>query len=160
MNAGEEVPWLDRAALVFPSPLRRATGALIDWAISLVVAAGAVSAASRLDVEGEGPELVAGSVALGVVHLFIYPALVGLTGRTPGKAAMGLHVITADLGEAPPGRAAAFRRTLVLWPGAIPNVGPFIAIAVLVVSLGLVVVDPQRRTLTDRVGRTLVVVAP
>ncbi len=155
----DEVPWLDRSSLEFPSALRRAAAALIDWVISLAVAAGAVSAAARVDIEGEGLELIAGTVAMGVVHLFIYPALVGLTGRTPGKAVMGLQVITADLGHFPPGRPAAFRRTLALWPGAIPNIGPVIVIALLVLSLGLVAVDSERRSLTDRVGRTLVVVA-
>lgn len=153
----DDSPWLDPAQLDFAEPLQRIGAGAVDWALALAVAGGAASVASRVDISGEGPELVAATIAVWFVHLFIYPALTGMRGLTPGKALFGIRVITADLGELPPGYSAALRRNLPLWIGVVPFVGAYAVILILVANALVVARDPYRRSVYDRVGNTLVV---
>lgn len=155
--AADDSPWLNVDELDFAEPLQRVGAGAVDWALALAVAGGAASLASRIDVSGEGPELVAATIAIWFVHLFIYPALTGMLGWTPGKRLFGLRVITADLGEMPPGRGTALRRNVPLCIGVIPLVGPYAVLVILVGNVVVVLRDPKHRSFYDRVGNTFVV---
>jgi len=97
-----------------------------------------------------------------VAHaLLVYGSFVAgdaLVGGTPGKAALGLRVVGAD-GEAPSWAAAAKREAFVLL-GAVPFVGPLIALGVWAWIARDVSTRDDRRGVHDRfAGGTEVVSA-
>ncbi|WP_367922014.1 RDD family protein, partial [Nocardioides ginsengisoli] len=96
--------------------------------------------------------VLAGLVTLVVVGLVLAIQL-GATGRTPGKAAVGLRVVRRTTGR-PIGVAPALGRTLVLGIAGLPTVG--LGWATLAWTAAM---DPsrRRRALHDRIGDAIVV---
>jgi len=121
------------------------------WLIDLLLRLGLVLLASTtLGVLGRM------GTGLYLVLLFVvfwgYPVLFEAMwhGRTPGKRAMGLRVVSAD--GAPVGWMAAFVRNLMRTVDMLPVGYAF--------GLAATLVDPWSRRLGDIVARTLVVHAP
>jgi uncharacterized RDD family membrane protein YckC len=77
-----------------------------------------------------------------------YIGFTAVLSATPGKVAMGLHV--ADKTGSRARLDSVILRYVVLMAGALPfGIGT-------IVSIGLVLTDPQRRALHDRIAGTLV----
>jgi uncharacterized RDD family membrane protein YckC len=77
-----------------------------------------------------------------------YIGFTATMGATPGKVAMGIHVAGKDGGKPQPD--SVILRYVVLMAGALPfGVGT-------IISILLVLTDPQRRSLHDRIAGTLV----
>jgi uncharacterized RDD family membrane protein YckC len=98
---------------------RRFSALMIDQLLAALVLAAAVLAATRLD-GWVGRVLLIGGVALGLLASF--SLMLSATGRTPGKAALRLRVLTEDSGETlAPG--PALLRTLILALAGLPTFG-------------------------------------
>lgn len=89
---------------------------------------------------------VAGSYSIGMV---------GTWGRTLGKMACGITIVTAS-GRSQPGYGTAAARWLVTALWFLPAVGVLIFIA----SVVMLFADSKRQMLQDKVARTMVVRAP
>lgn len=76
-------------------------------------------------------------------------------GRTPGKAALGLRIAAVDGGAV--GLAAAARREAFVLLGAVPFVGPLLALAAWIALAVGVRGDPEGRGFHDRWAGTRVV---
>lgn len=95
-----------------------------------------------ITVDAGAPVWIAAFVALGFMFVFLS---LEIAGRTPGKALLGLRVVTWDGSPLRPG--AAFRRTL-FFP---------VSLALGGLGFGLAVVQRDRRALHDLVARSAVV---
>ena len=84
-----------------------------------------------------------------VVDAAYYIGFVAATSATPGKRALGLYIGTREGGAVTPD--VAILRYLAYFVGAVVAVGT-------IVSIVLVLIDPRRRALHDRVAGTLVLV--
>lgn len=121
------------------------------WAIDLALRLLALLAASMVFAFlGRGGAGVTGVLAF--LLFWFYPVLfeVAFDGRTPGKRALGLKVVSAD--GTPVGWQASFTRNLLRTVDMLPVGYVFGLIACLA--------DPAARRLGDMVARTLVVHLP
>lgn len=146
LDTYREVVTPEGVALHLPvaGPVPRALAWLLDFAIRLFVVFVASIALSLLGAAGLG---VMGVLVF--VVFWFYPVLfeVLMDGRTPGKRALGLRVVSAD--GAPVGWRASFARNLLRTVDMLP----------FGYALGLVacLLDPGARRIGDMVARTLVV---
>lgn len=92
-------------------------------------------------------------VATSVVAGLVTAILVGATGSTPGKAALGLRIVRASDGR-PIGFGAALGRTLALWAAGLPTLGLGLATLAWTAAMDP---DRRRRGLHDRIGDAVVV---
>ena len=77
-----------------------------------------------------------------------YIGFTAAAGATPGKVAMGIHVASKTGGKPQPD--SVILRYIVLMAGALPfGIGT-------IISILMVLTDPQRRSLHDRIAGTLV----
>lgn len=90
-------------------------------------------------------------LAMFVVWVLYYVVLVGRTGRTPGKALVGVRVVREDDLGAPPGMGRAFIRQLVWLVDSFPYVIP--GLTGFVVAL----TNPRRKRIGDMAAGTVVV---
>lgn len=125
-------------------PVPRALAWLIDLALRLAILLAAALALGLLGTAGMGAYLV-----LMFTVFWLYPVILEamFDGRTPGKRALGLQVVSAD--GAPIGWRASFARNLLRTVDMLP----FGYAAGLVACL----CDPAARRLGDMVAGTLVV---
>ncbi len=124
------------------------------------------------------------SVTLGIIITFLVPAVlsggtwyllfvislvvvvayeVGFVvsrGGTPGKLLMGLRVVEIATGQTPPSGSVATRRWAPSVAAAIPLVGIFIAIIIMIVSCLWLFTDANRQSVFDRAAKTYVVRIP
>jgi uncharacterized RDD family membrane protein YckC len=137
----------------------RAGCRVVDIVVALwLIAVVSVEIESRLlgfdPAEGGGSRLALVTV-LAVALLEVVP--VAVWGRSLGKAAFGLRVVTVsaggDVGQ-PPGVARALARTTVLYA---PLAAPLWGVVVLTAVLVPVVLDRFGRGLHDRLAGTMVV---
>ena len=155
----------------------RVVARLIDMVIGLVILA--IVAAPLVtgiidDVDALGPsptdaqieevitdavtEALSGRLAVfGVVAVFWDFLWVALFGGTPGKLILGLRVATNDTLQRPPGWGRAALRSLNRVVGLVPILGGLVTSLVALASLVMLFVDDQRRTVMDRIGKTVVV---
>jgi uncharacterized RDD family membrane protein YckC len=119
--------------------LARSAAFLLDWAIVLLIS---VFLAGATDAD-QTARLVIGLVTLSVYHI----AFLIATSSTPGKMALRLHVSNEVGRRLEPDQAIL--RFLLFFVSVLTVVG-------LVVSAAMVLIDPQRRSLHDRVARTRV----
>lgn len=132
---------------------RRFSSFLIDRAVGWGVAAGVAFAVWRLTgSDGIGTALLGFAGAVVVLGL-VAAVVTGMTGMTPGKAAVGLRVVRRSDGRAI-GVGPAIGRAVVLGVAGIPTVG--LGLATLAWTAAA---DPtrQRRALHDRIGDAIVV---
>jgi uncharacterized RDD family membrane protein YckC len=138
-----ESPDLGRGGEVEPPPgfFARAGAFLIDWAIvlllSMFIAVGTVDS-----IEARTP------IALVVLSVYEIGFLVA-TSATPGKMAMRMHVADPAGGRLEPDKLIL--RYLIFFIGTILVVG-------IPVNVVLILTDPQRRALHDRIAGTRVLV--
>ncbi|MBO0846463.1 MAG: RDD family protein, partial [Nocardioides sp.] len=109
-EVGVRVPDPDRRFYAF------AVDRLLAWGIDLVVAVGAVH---YVIARGQTRLGVFVIVATVLVVGAAFALMSGTTGRTPGKALLGLRLVHAETGE-PIGIRAAMARTFVLGVAAVP----------------------------------------
>ena len=122
------------------SLLLRGLAILLDSAIILIVAVVIVGA----DDLGHGTGLAFYMAGWAVYYIGFTMA----TSATPGKIAMGLHVASKNGGKPQPD--SVILRYVVMMAGALPfGIGT-------IVSILMVLTDPQRRALHDRIAGTLV----
>ncbi len=146
LDTHHEIVTPEGVALHLPiaGPVPRALAWLIDFALRLVVLLVAGISLGLLGGAGAGAYLV-----LTFVVFWFYPVIfeAAFDGRTPGKRALGLQVLSAD--GAPIGWRASFVRNLLRTVDMLP----FGYAAGLVACL----CDPAARRLGDMVAGTLVV---
>ncbi len=137
---------------------------LIDGVVALVVSLPFLVGYIRdvfddIDAGGDGQSIdPPGSVilvSLGLVIVFFL--MTAYLGGTPGKLALGLRVTLDDGATTPPGLTPAALRSLPGLAGAIPGIGPVVAIGIAIASLVMVSNDDHRRSVYDRVANTRVV---
>jgi uncharacterized RDD family membrane protein YckC len=119
--------------------LARSAAFLLDWAIVLLIAvflAGGIGA-------DQTTRLVIGLVTLSVYHIAFLIAM----SATPGKMALRMHVSNEAGRRLEPDQAIL--RFLVFFVSVLTVVG-------LGISAAMVLVDPHRRSVHDRVARTRV----
>jgi uncharacterized RDD family membrane protein YckC len=116
----------------FPSFIARAAAFLIDWAIVLVLAAFLASSAGV----SQNDRFLVLVVVLSLYHLGFLIAI----SATPGKMALRMHVADPDGGKLYPDR-------LILRYLAF-----FVALPLFPISAYMVLTDPQRRAIHDRVA--------
>lgn len=88
----------------------------------------------------------AGASSLNYVLTAVYfICFVALKGQTPGKMALGLHVISAD------GQPVSWGKAVIRY------VGYIISAFILLIGFIMIAFDEQRRGLHDRIAKTLVV---
>jgi uncharacterized RDD family membrane protein YckC len=147
--------WLDDAAVKPATPVERPAGfferaqaAAVDlvlllgvWSVVLYFAS-RTAHVSMFGLRPAWPYLAAYLVFLGLVYASYFT---GTTGQTVGKIAGGLRVVHA--GGRPPGYARAFARAVLGVAG----------VALGLIGLAPMLVDPARRALHDRLLRTRVV---
>jgi uncharacterized RDD family membrane protein YckC len=122
------------------SLILRGIAILLDSAIIFILAVVIVGT----DDLGHGTGLAFYMAGWAVYYIGFTAAL----GATPGKVAMGIHVASKTGSKPQPD--SVILRYVVLMAGALPfGVGT-------VVSIFLVLTDPQRRSLHDRIAGTLV----
>lgn len=123
---------------------------VIDLAILVVVNAALLGGLDPQALEGEGvsSEAYAAGSILSAVY---YIGFVAAMGATPGKLAMGLYVADRNGARARPD--TAILRFIIFFIGNAIFVG-------MLISLGLLLFDPNHRTLHDRVAGTLVLRRP
>lgn len=126
--------------LAYAPALLRIAAFLIDGAIVTVVDLALLAVLGSVD----DPATFATLVALTAAY---HIGFVTARSATPGKMAMRIYV--SDMQGNPVRPDTAILRYLILLVGNAVLIGTF-------VSLALVFADPQRRTLHDRVARTLV----
>ncbi|MCX8251407.1 MAG: RDD family protein [Dehalococcoidia bacterium] len=101
------------------------------------------------------------SVLLAGLALSLYwvvvVVMVAKLGGSPGKLAVGLRVTKIDGVTSPPGDRESVIRTLPGLLGLIPIVGGLISLGIGLISIRYVAIDPQRRSIYDRIGGTRVV---
>lgn len=131
---------------------RRFSAFVVDRAIGWGVSAGVGYAVWQLGDTPAGTAILAAlgcAVLLGVVTAIV----LGTTGLTPGKAAVGLRVVRRATGR-PIGVPAAIGRTAALGLAGLPTIGMGLATLAWTAAA-----DPtrQRRALHDRIGDAVVV---
>lgn len=95
-------------------------------------------------------------LATGSTVVILYFALFdALTGATPGKMQMGLRVISITGGL--PSLTQALLREAFTLVGAVPFIGPFLALAAWIWIIRAIQADPQRRGKHDEWAGTRVV---
>ena len=138
MNPRRAAPRLEPAPV-----LLRAVAFLLDWAIVLVLTIFLVGGLT----EDPGIRLPALLVLLSIYHI----GFLLVAEATPGKMAMRLQVTDEHGGRLSPDRAIL--RYLVFF------IGIFTLFIGAAISLVMMLSDPQRRTLHDRLAASLVVKA-
>jgi uncharacterized RDD family membrane protein YckC len=128
----------DRPA--YASFIARAAAFLLDWAIVLVIAM-FLAAAVNAD---QPTRFVILLLTLSAYHIVMLAAV----GATAGKMALRIHVAAASDARLQPD--AAILRFLVFFVSVLIPLG-------IMVSAAMVLLDPERRALHDRVARTRVV---
>ncbi|HWC28886.1 MAG TPA: RDD family protein [Dehalococcoidia bacterium] len=121
---------------LYPSFFARAAAFLLDWAIVLLLAAFVASGVGSSDRSRVAILLT----ALSAYHIAFLIAM----STTPGKMALRMHVADATGGRLQPD--AAILRFLVF----------LLSLPLLPVNAALVLIDPDRRALHDRVAKTRV----
>ncbi|QQP94634.1 RDD family protein [Lysobacter enzymogenes] len=129
-------------------PVPRALAYLVDLLARAAIYVALVQLLAIPFGKAGGALLMLVSFGLTWFYPVLFEAL--MQGRTPGKWALGLRVVSAD--GAPVGWMAAFARNLLRVVDALPL---FYA-----VGLTTCLIDPWGRRLGDMVARTLVVHAP
>ncbi len=148
-----------RPELRLASPGARIGARIIDSILVTIVSIGlfiVFFAAAVVSDRGEAFVAVALLAVLGSAAYEI--GFVALAGGTPGKLAVGIRVARLD-GTQPPGWGPALGRwalNLITW---VPFFGQLALFGLWIVSFILLFSDPERRTLFDRVGGTVVVEA-
>jgi uncharacterized RDD family membrane protein YckC len=127
------------APAAYASLIARAAAFLLDWAIVLVIA---MFLAAGLNADQPTRFLIL-LLTLSAYHIVMLIAM----SATPGKMALRIHVSDASGARLQPDRAIL--RFLVFFVSVLIPVG-------ILVSAALVLTDPQRRALHDRVARTRV----
>jgi uncharacterized RDD family membrane protein YckC len=122
----------------YASLLARAAAFLLDWAIVLLLATFISGVTAN-----ERARLVVGLVTLSLYHI----GFLIVTSTTPGKMALRLHISDAAGQRLEPDRAIL--RFLVFLLSVLVVIG-------LPVSAVLVLLDPERRALHDRIANTRV----
>ena len=131
--------------------LLRVLAVFIDGAI-LIVIGFALIAITDPDALGEAESANRASFVIGIVTGAIYHITFLVTmSATPGKLAMGLYVSDRQGARIRPD--TAILRYIIFLLGNAFLIGLFI-------SIGLVLFDPQRRAIHDRVAGTLVLRRP
>ena len=128
-----------RGALAYASVIARAGAFLLDWAIVLIIA---MFLAAGVDAD-QPTRFVILLLTLSTYHIVMLIAM----SATPGKMALRIHVADASGSRLQPDRAIL--RFLVFFVSVLIPIG-------MLVSAVLVVLDPQRRALHDRVAQTRV----
>ena len=154
----------DQAGLRPADPLRRGVAVALDLGLAVLVAYGAARVLGALLPEPPSPGLLlvlllpSPSVVLpGLVAFALRTVSESASGRSPGKALLGLRVVTATGGR-PSRTSAAWRSSwlLVGLVGALPLLGPLLALVVVPVVLTGVAVsvatDPHGQGWHDRLG--------
>jgi uncharacterized RDD family membrane protein YckC len=93
------------------------------------------------------------SVAVVAAGVLYETAMVAWRGQTVGKLALDVVVVRADDGARPDLHQAALRALVPAALGAVPVVGPVLAVGAMAWALG----DPRRQGLHDKGAGTLVV---
>ena len=162
---------------------RRVIAKLIDWAvIMLAMVPLVVVVLNRLDLdalpdpessefqgaledqlvdvlEGSGGSFVLTLVLMAIAMLWEV-VWIGATGTTLGKKIMGLRIRNVKTGDMPPGWLAALLRNLLRILAVqplIPAIGFIVTIIAVPVSLVMLFVHPQKRTVLDLIASTEVV---
>lgn len=91
------------------------------------------------------------------LYWVVVVVMVAKLGGSPGKLAVGLRVTKIDGVTSPPGDRESVIRTLPGLLGLIPIVGGLISLGIGLISIRYVAIDPQRRSIYDRIGGTRVV---
>ena len=159
-SSGSATADLRRLGLVLASPGARMAARAIDWVILAAVSIVFVVLfiASARGGDGVGAGIVAWALVVGLGGAAYEVCFVALAGGTPGKLALGIRVATMD-GAQPPGWGPALGRWVLALVSWIPLLGQLALLGIWVASFILLFSDPQRRTLFDRVGGTVVVKA-
>jgi uncharacterized RDD family membrane protein YckC len=144
--------YLPELGRTLASPWRRIVARILD---GFIVQAATFVLLAVLGLDGDVTDTDYFLVAM-VFSAAYEIVLVATKGATLGKMALGVGVITTD-GALPPGFPVAVRRWLPSLLGAIPLIGPLIAVVILVASLVWLFRDERRRTVYDRFAGTYVV---
>ncbi|THI98783.1 RDD family protein, partial [Nocardioides sp.] len=147
------VPPRPEATMFPPAELdRRFSAFALDRALSWGIAAVAGYAVWRLAAPDRFWVAVATFAGVALLLGLVTAILLGTTGLTPGKAAVGLRVVRRTDGR-PVGFLPALGRTLALGLGGLPTLG--LGVATLAWTAAM---DPQRRRrgLHDRIGDAVV----
>lgn len=88
-----------------------------------------------------------------VITLLYWVVLVGRTGWSPGKLAVGIRVVRSDTGSTPPGMLKAFLRWFLLLADAFPYLIPYLTGWIVAMT------NPRRRRIGDLAAGTEVVKA-
>ena len=127
------------------SPLRRAGAFLIDVLILTVIGMPVLAAFGDTDGKLDATVLAVGMFVTASYHIFFLSTM----SATPGKLVLGLYVSDRAGNRLRPD--TAILRYLIYLVGQLLVIGMFLSIA-------LVLTDPLRRAIHDRVAGTLVVV--
>ena len=163
--------WIGDAEPIPAAGERRATGIdeplagagsrilarLIDTVVTVVVFV-ALAALVDPDLGDSDPSALAS--LLGLLFSACYEIVTtSRFGGTIGKLALGLRVTEID-GTSPPRVEASARRWAPNLLTVVPVLGYIAGLAMLVLSLAWITSDPDRRSVFDRAGRTVVVKGP
>jgi uncharacterized RDD family membrane protein YckC len=155
----EPVPGIgDRRASGIDQPLagagHRLLARLVDTLITVMVFM-LVTALVDGDI-GDGTPSALASL-LGLLFSAGYEIVLTSTfGGTVGKLMLGMRVVETT-GTTPPGIECSARRWAPNLLTVVPVLGPIAGLAILVLSLAWITSDPDRRSVFDRAGRTVVV---
>jgi uncharacterized RDD family membrane protein YckC len=154
---GEPQPLPDSAAGELPLPLgspwQRIIARLID--VCVIVVAFVLIRALVDDDLTDAPSRLAALATL-LVGVAYEAGMIATIGATGGKLVMGLRVISRQ-GVTPPSARAAVLRWLPNLLSLVPFLGPAFAVAVLLASMLWLFTDRRRRTIFDRMAKTLVI---
>jgi uncharacterized RDD family membrane protein YckC len=130
--------------------------AIVGSIIGSVLGAGAIATGRRGSDVGAGKYFVA--VLLSVIVSFVYDAvLTSKIGGTPMKKAFGMRVADAATGNSPVSLQQAATRWAI--PGIlslIPVLGALASFVIFIVSLIFLFTDKNRQTVSDKIGKTVV----
>lgn len=136
-----------KSGLIMGPVLLRIGAFIFDWIAMLVIYL-AIAAAIGLELEGGRPRTAAGAAVPLLTMSGYHIIFLALKSATPGKMMLNIYVAYPD--GSPLRVDTAILRSLVLVVETIVGgVG-------LLISLVLMFVDPERRTLHDRIAGTMV----
>ena len=129
---------------------RRVAASVLDSALILVVLLATVLAVPAGDSEAEAAAAIGWIAIVFFAVLFLYePVAHGFFGRTVGKRAMGIRLLTVGREKVGFGRAL-WRQVTKLFLGAIPLLGLLDPLNALI--------SKQKQTVHDAAARTIVVI--
>lgn len=137
----------------------RVTAGAVDWLVRGIFSFPFIFDAIVNDSgAGDGDDIDAGRVILVLSVLFVLTGVLqGLTGWSPAKWLLKLRITTDDTVTTPPGLAAGLKRVIPSIAALVGLVVAPLAVLLALVNAVMVLLDPDRRSLHERIAGTYVV---